>query len=68
MYNAISKQLVKPIVNPKIFIAEEAGNPKLNEIKIAMRKYCDEQYKLGKTENFERLCKIKPVFEKLFGT
>jgi hypothetical protein len=51
----------------KIFIAEEAGNPRLEEIKSAMRKYVDEQYILGKKENFERLCMIRPIFEKLFG-
>jgi len=51
----------------KIFIAEAAGNPRLEEIKIAMRRYCEEQFELGIKENFEELCQIKPVFEKLFG-
>lgn len=51
----------------KVLIAEEAKNPKLEEIKKAMYKYCEEQYELGKKENFEKLCKIKPVFETLFG-
>jgi len=52
----------------KIFIAEAANNPRLDEIKEAMRVFVNEQYILGKKENFEALCKIKPVFEKLFGT
>lgn len=51
----------------KVLIAEEAQNPKLEEIKKTMYKYCEEQYELGKKENFEKLCKIKPVFETLFG-
>ncbi|NPA67480.1 MAG: hypothetical protein GXO50_02615, partial [Chlorobi bacterium] len=52
----------------KIFIAEAVNNPKLPEIKEAMRKYCDEQYELGIKEDFEKLTRYKPVFEKLFGT
>ena len=51
----------------KIFIAEEAGNPRLEEIKSAMRKYVNERYKTGIEKNYEKLIKIKPVFEKLFG-
>jgi hypothetical protein len=51
----------------KVLIAQEVNDPRLPEIITAMRKYCDEQYELGKKEDFEKLCKLKPVFEKLFG-
>ena len=51
----------------KVLLAEAVGNPDLPKIKDAMRKYCDEQYEIGKKENFEKLCRLKPVFEKMFG-
>ena len=51
----------------KVLLAEAVGNPNLPKIKEAMRKYCDEQYKIGKKENFEKLCRLKLVFEKMFG-
>lgn len=50
----------------KIFIAEEAGNQRLGDIKEAMRKYVNERYEVGKEKGYDKLCKIKPVFEKLF--
>lgn len=52
----------------KIFIAEEAGNPNIHVIKEAMRKYVNERFKVGMEKGYDKLCKIKPVFEKLFGT
>ncbi len=51
----------------KVLLAEAVGNPDLPKIKEAMRKYCDEQYEIGKKENFEKLMRLKPVFKKMFG-
>lgn len=51
----------------KVLLAQATGNPKRKEIEAAMRNYCAEQFELGKAEDFEQLCRLKPVFEKLFG-
>ncbi len=51
----------------KVLLAEAVGNPDLPKIKDAMRTYCNEQYEVGKKENFEKLMRLKPVFEKMFG-
>jgi hypothetical protein len=50
----------------KVLLAMATNNPNLDLIKKSMYKYCEEQYELGKQEEFEQLCRLKQVFEKMF--
>lgn len=51
----------------KVFLAKATNNTSASKIEEEMRSYCEEQYELGKREDFEQLCRLKQVFEKLFN-
>lgn len=50
----------------KVILAEAVNDPRSQEIKEAMRNYCEENYELGKKNNFEQLCRLKLVFDTMF--
>jgi len=54
------------LVFRKVLLAKETEDNRFQEILDEMRLYCDNSSVIGKKENFEQLCRLKPVFKKMF--
>lgn len=50
----------------KGLLAKAVNDQRYPEIIEAMKQYCEDRYQEGIKENIEQLCRLKPVFNKLF--